>query len=852
MWIEVENKHILFGVFYRPPNSESIFTGTIEDSIHSAVDTEINDIIITGDFNLNVLNNPSFQKVKTLCNQFALHQSINEPTHFTENSSSSIDLILVSNKDHLVLSRVGDPFLNQEVDITVPFTAYLNFPNTDWNSLHDTDIHLYSQNITNCIISLAKECIPNKTIRIRPWITTHLKQCIRKRKRAYKQAKRTNLPAHWSKFKKLRNKTTVVLRNSKKAFFDKLSEKLKSETLSSRDWWATLKHIINQNSRSQIPLLGSNGHIFTDDTDKANLLNTFFQNQTILNDQHATLPPLIHLTDLRLSSIILSPIEVKSVLKSLATGKASGPNGLNNRILKELATEISVPLCNLFNLSLQEGIVPDSYKEGNVCSILKKDDPSQPSNYRPVTLLNSEDKVFERLVFKYLYNHLIDNNILTSLQSGFMPGDSTVNQLTYLYNTICQALDQGKGVRAVFYDISKAFDRVRHVGLIHKLQAVGVFGSVLKWFKNYLSNRKQRVVLPGITSDWVYILAVVPQGSIHSPLLFLLYINDIVNDIGANIRLFADDTSLSIIVENPVMAAACLNTDLLKLSHWAATWLVLFNPTKTESLIFSRKLNKPLHPPLFMENQQIVEVESHKHFGVILSADCTWHKHIKYITDKAWGRINIMRRLKFKLDRKSLEIIYTTFIRPLLEYSDVIWDNCTRYEKQELDKIQNEAARIATGATKLISLENLQDEVKWQPLQKRRDNHKLTLFYKMNNNITPTYLSDLVPGTVSSATRYDLRNSNNIMTIVGRTHSYLSSFLPSTVRDWNNLPPEIAQSDSVASFKYNLNRDQTHVPKYFYSDNRHVQYVLKRVSFGSKDCTKELKLECAYFLGQTS
>ena len=89
------------------------------------------------------------------------------------------------------------------------------------------------------------------------------------------------------------------------------------------------------------------------------------------------------------------------------------------------------------------------------------------------------------------------------------------------------------------------------------------------------------------------------------------------------------------------MAAACLNTDLLKLSRWAATWLVLFNPTKTESLIFSHKLNKPLHPPLLMENQQTVEVESHKHLGVISLADCTWHKHIEYITDKAWGRINV-------------------------------------------------------------------------------------------------------------------------------------------------------------------------------------------------------------------
>ena len=127
----------MFGVFYRPPNSDSIYYGTIKDSIHLAVDTGINDIIITGDFNLNVLNNPSFQKVQTLCNQFALHQSINEPTHFTEHSSSSIDLILVSNKDHLVLSGVGDPFLIKRFDITVPFTAYLNFLNPNIILIHD-------------------------------------------------------------------------------------------------------------------------------------------------------------------------------------------------------------------------------------------------------------------------------------------------------------------------------------------------------------------------------------------------------------------------------------------------------------------------------------------------------------------------------------------------------------------------------------------------------------------------------------------------------------------------------------------------------------------------------------------
>ena len=225
-----------------------------------------------------------------------------------------------------------------------------------------------------------------------------------------------------------------------------------------------------------------------------------------------------------------------------------------------------------------------------------------------------------------------------------------------------------------------------HEGLLLKLKAAGVTGKVLARFKSYLSDRKQRVILPGVTSDWAYICAGVPQGSILGPLLFLLFINDIVLDIGSNIRLFADDTSLYIIVDNPITAANCLNIDLERISKWAATWLVAFNPTKTESLLISRKLNKLNHPPIIMQNLQISEVEFHKHLGIYLSNDCTWHHHIKYISEKAWGRVTVMRKLKFKLDRKSLETIYTAFIRPLLEYGDVIWDNCSQYEKQEREK----------------------------------------------------------------------------------------------------------------------------------------------------------------------
>ena len=209
-------------------------------------------------------------------------------------------------------------------------------------------------------------------------------------------------------------------------------------------------------------------------------------------------------------------------------------------------------------------------------------------------------------------------------------------------------------------------------GLIIKLRSAGVTGKILDWFKSYLTDRQQRVVLPGASSDWTYIRAGVPQGSVLSSSLFLVYINDIVNDIGANIRLFADDTSLFIIVDDPVTAAERLNADLSRISNWADTWLVSFNPTKTESLLISRKLNNPVHPPIYMQSQQISEVETHKHLGIFLSSDCTWHTHIDYIKNKAWNRIHIMRKLKFKIDGKSLEIINTTFIRPILEYADVI------------------------------------------------------------------------------------------------------------------------------------------------------------------------------------
>ena len=874
IWIEVvlNKKSLLFGLFYRPPNSSADVYSNIEESISLAVDTGTSDIIITGDFNFNVLNSQTKKKIDSLCTQFSLHQLLTDPSHFTEHSSSLLDLILVSNKEHLILHGVGDPFLDQQLRYHCPIYGFCKFSkpkakaftrhiwmynngnfgllrekasSIDWRALENDDISLYASNLNSTILSLTKECIPNKSIRVRtsdpPWITTLLKRQIRKRKRLYRKAKQTNLERHWIKFRQLRNETNTMIRNSKQQFYDNIAEKLKSKSLSSKDWWSTLKTFISPNLNSAIPPIESEGIIYSDDFEKANLFNNYFQGQTVLDDSNAVLPELpepSYLTSL--SSIAFDPQEVEEILRTLKTDKASGPDGLSNRILKELSHELSSPLCSLFNKSLSLGKFPSPYKDANVTPVHTKGDLSLVSNYRPISLLNSVAKLFEKLVFKYLYNHLQDNNMLSSLQSGFIPGDSTVNQLVYLYHIFTEALDAGKEVRTVFCDISKAFDRVWHEGLIYKLKAAGVSGDVLRWFQSYLSGRRQRVVLPGSLSEWVYIKAGVPQGSILGPLLFLLYINDIVKNIGSNIRLFADDTSLFIIVDNPTTAALCLNSDLEKLSRWAAIWLVTFNPSKNESLLISRKINKPIHPPLYMQNVQIQEVSSHKHLGLYFSNDCSWHQHIDYIKQKAWFRIHIMRKLKFKLDRKSLETIYLTFIRPLLEYGDVIWDNCTQYEKNELDKIQNEAARITTGTTKLVSLDNLYKEVGWQTLHRRRQDHKITLFYKMFNQLTPVYLSFLIPQQVNAISHHNLRNSNDIHTIRSNTSLYHNSFLPSTLRQWNSLPVEVRQLNTLSSFKTFLKKDLQSVPTYYYCGSRKAQILHARLRTGCSSLNMDL------------
>ena len=231
---------------------------------------------------------------------------------------------------------------------------------------------------------------------------------------------------------------------------------------------------------------------------------------------------------------------------------------------------------------------------------------------------------------------------------------------------------------------------------MRKHEQYGILGDLRIWFTDYLSNRTQSIVLNSVTSKRRSTTAGVPQGSVLGPLLFLLYVNDISENLLSLTRLFADDTSLFFSAANIHDVEGILNHDLVLISEWARKWLVNFNPHKTLAMLFSY-FSSGDYPHLICNGVNSKFVPHHKHLGQTLSENMKWKDHIDSILTSASQIIGIMRKLKFVFSRRALNQIYITYVRPILEYSSVVWDGCTIEQRNSLEKLQNEAARIVTG-----------------------------------------------------------------------------------------------------------------------------------------------------------
>ena len=300
-------------------------------------------------------------------------------------------------------------------------------------------------------------------------------------------------------------------------------------------------------------------------------------------------------------------------------------------------------------------------------------------NYRPISLLPIFGKILEKLIYDSLYSHLVSHDLLNPNQSGFRAGDSTINQLLSITHTVVKAFDCNPplDVRSVYLDISKAFDRVWHKGLIYKLNRCGVSGKLLLQVQSFLNDRKQRTVLNGQSSNWGDISAGVPQGSILGPLFFLVYINDLAVGLKCNVKLFADDISLFTVVEDLNTAASDMNHDLDLISQWAHTWRMSFNPDPQKQaveLTCSRKKIETDHPMILFNDTPVEKVSEHKNLGIILDSKLVFSAHIKSANSKT-RKGHWFAEISLQLSaRHTLNELYKLYVRPQLDYGDVIHD----------------------------------------------------------------------------------------------------------------------------------------------------------------------------------
>ena len=342
-------------------------------------------------------------------------------------------------------------------------------------------------------------CIPNRHIIIRlndkPWFNNDLRLAKRKKDRSHSKAKFSNRRVDWETFKSHCNKYCNMIKNAKKEYVQRLGVTMESGQGNNKNFWCLAKSVLGKSADCCIPPLKCDNGLFSSNRDKVELFNEYFVNKCKLDDESSTRIPsiLIYRTDSRLASINILTREVQDILLSLDTDKAIGPDHISPFLLKHGATELAPSLAHLFNYSLSYCQIPNIWKTANVVPVFKKGD-----------------------------KHFTDNSIITKWQSGFIPGDSTIKQLVNIQHLFAEAVDNKEDVRVVFCDISAAFDRVWHCGLLYKLECAGITGSLINWFRSYLSDRTQQVVIQGQTSTRRIIQAGVPQGSVLGPLLFLI------------------------------------------------------------------------------------------------------------------------------------------------------------------------------------------------------------------------------------------------------------------------------------------------------------------------------------------
>ena len=851
--------------FYRPPHNlahqRQEFLDEMDQTLlklrshRSALKLLLGDYnfgsVYAANMNLNPL--PLDNKAPDMFLERGFYQQIDLPTRQVRLSSSLIDLIFTDKIDNIVLTGILPPLSDHcGTLISVNTLCFKQKPkkfkqyqyeDANWkrikesfNELNDLDyqgdVDTLADMFTSRLVKMRDYCVPSKEVTIyskdKPWFNNQVRSKLRKSQREYKAYKDANNqhknstndnPAKrkladiavkkYDTYKKAKQEYETCARKEKRLYLQKLKQTLSNPGVSSKKKFQILNRVTNTGKNSYIPPLIDQGLVVHKPTEKANLFNKQFAKKATLAGYQEEAPILEPIPiSSELDGLLTSYYEIGPLIRSLKTSEYS-PCGIPSKFLQmaqeRLGPPVSKPIAKLMNAVFEAGTFPKVFKVANISPIWKnKGSKTDKANFRPISILPTLSKLAESVIHNRLIAHLVSNKIITDYQAAYLKGDSTTLQLLHLTHRIREAWADNKIAHAAFLDVSAAFDAVWHKGLLAKLRQAGVTGSLHNLLESYLSDRIARTMVEGQCSSDSDIKAGVPQGSRLGPILFILYINDLVYGLKCMPHIFADDTTLLAVGNDTHETVEMLNHDLQSISKWAKCWKVKFNGDKSKDLIFTPKreqLNNSL--PLILDEEVLDRVGSHKHLGVTLEPDLTWNVHLQKVIQHANLKLSIIQRVK-DLSRQTISTLFKLHVRSIIDYClPLFGPSLSKKQIAKLNKIQYRAARIAAQVPKCASASKLYCDLGWETIEDRIKFLSLTLFQKIHTGATrPLTRSCLPPRTVSET---DTRSgktyskypfSDKIISVTLK-----DSFFEKTVKQWENLPKDTKQTWDINEFK---------------------------------------------------
>lgn len=451
----------------------------------------------------------------------------------------------------------------------------------------------------------------------------------------------------------------------------------------------------------------------------------------------------------------------------------------------------------IINKSIDLCVVPSVWKSANITPIQKKKGDTSLMNHRPISILPTLSKLLEKFVQHQLLDHLTEFDVLSKHQSGFRPCHSTQDVLLHVTDSWRRAIDNKDYVGAVFLDLAKAFDCVDHAILISKLPYYGLDGKVLLWIQNYLTDRTQRVYLENDQSAWSKVAIGVPQGSILGPLLFTLYINDLPTVINhCDVNIYADDTEIHSSNSSLPTLTSHIQEDLDSVDVWMSSNRLRVNPTKTVSMLIGphQKIrNRTLDVSL--SNTKICSVTSTKYLGVYIDCHLTWDEHVQYVLKRVRGKLASIARLK-PLPSKVIALLYKTFVVPIFDYCDTVWQPNSLRMSNKLDQLHERAIRLILSSRSTNS--NL--KLPSSPSTRRRY-HVAIQAFKVLHRLSPPYLLSALNYTKDITNRTS-KSIYRVFVPFVRTNFGKSAFYFKSTSIWNSLNSALYACNDLKQFKF--------------------------------------------------